>query len=798
MRGISKGKRVFLIIITMICVVCCSLGATLLVKDSILRINMKDNRYEEYFMPFFERNATSFEDSTIFDSLLQRDINEITRYCVIRNQLETNGIYDGKKKIDIVKYANRYDPHVTSNLSVEYYLDDLIIWGNKGIEYQEVYGSTLPFDNDETVCSIIYPKYKTTEGNDLSYYANNMDEYYMLCECLRVATDALSSNYSEYVNLGKSLNEKATNVRYCYQIAYNGVVNRFTNLDTVNSRMTIDDITSLFNSYCKYLYYNPDKMTIVTNTNVDSMDMNENIIRYAYTFGDNSRIWIGFDESYFVSDEYFENKNYYESKTMMNTYGVALVSGMLVFVVIYLIVFIILTRKEGYLLVNVDDPENENNKIKETRFTLRRCDSIPTEAYIIFAICMMMAFSGIMYGVGYCVFEIFWDSKLIYPIVVAGAVLLNGIFLETYLAFVRRVKAKSLWKNSCVHYIFKKIKTTSVEAYDNGHTVVRTWVPYIIFLLLNLIFVLCGLAGILFAFIVDMVVGAYLYKGNKERQIIVNGINEISAGNVKYQVSTKGLHGDNLELATAVNNIGNGIRKAVETSMKDEKMKADLITNVSHDIKTPLTSIISYVDLLKRENINNEKICGYIDVLDQKSQRLKQLTDDLVEASKISSGNIVLTYENINFVELINQSVAEFFDKFEEHNLTPMISLPPEKVYIKADSKSMFRIIENLYNNIYKYAMPGTRVYIDMEKYDEDEKAKVKLSVKNISDKQLNMGAEELLERFKQGDESRKTEGSGLGLSIAKSLTETMGGEFDISLDGDLFKIIISFDTVEV
>ena len=208
----------------MICVVCCSLGATLLVKDSILRINMKDNRYEEYFMPFFERNATSFEDSTIFDSLLQRDINEITRYCVIRNQLETNGIYDGKKKIDIVKYANRYDPHVTSNLSVEYYLDDLIIWGNKGIEYQEVYGSTLPFDNDETVCSIIYPKYKTTEGNDLSYYANNMDEYYMLCECLRVATDALSSNYSEYVNLGKSLNEKATNVRYCYQIAYNGLV----------------------------------------------------------------------------------------------------------------------------------------------------------------------------------------------------------------------------------------------------------------------------------------------------------------------------------------------------------------------------------------------------------------------------------------------------------------------------------------------------------------------------------------------------------------------------------------------
>lgn len=797
MRGISKLKRKVLIFITTLCVVCCALGATLLIEDSVLRLN-NNNGYYEYFMPFYERNATSFEDSGIFDDLLQQDIGEITRYCVIRNQLETNGVYDGKKKIDIVKYANRYDPYMSANMTVEYYLDDLINWGNKGIDTRDVSANMLPFESDFASVNIIYPKYKTVDGKDLAFYAEDINEYYMLCDCLVEATDSLSSNYSEYVALGKKLSEKATNIRYCYQIANNGTVSRFTNLDSIDKKMTIDDITSVFTSYRKYIFYNPDKMTISTNTKVDSKAMNTNITKYAYTFGDNSRIWIGFDESYFASDEYFYSKNYYEEKAMMNTYGMGLVIAMLSLAVVYVVLLIILTRKEGYVLVEKVDEENPENKSKETEFVLRKCDEIPTEAYIVFAVCMVFAFMGILYGVAYGIFRVAWGTVLIYPIAIIGAILLNMIFLGTYLAFVRRIKAKSIWKNSCLHYLVKKIKTTSVDAYDNGHSVIRTWVPYIIFLLLNLVFVLCGVAGILFAFIVDMVIGAFLYKGNKERQIIVKGINEISEGDVKHQINTDGFHGDNLELATAVNNIGKGIRKAVETSMKDEKMKADLITNVSHDIKTPLTSIISYVDLLKRENIQDEKICGYIDILDQKSQRLKQLTDDLVEASKISSGNIVLTYENINFVELINQSVAEFADKFEEHSLIPMVNLPQEKVMIKADSRSMFRIIENLYNNIYKYALTGTRVYIDMDKFEEYDKEKVRLSVKNISDKQLNVSAEELLERFKQGDESRKTEGSGLGLSIAKSLTETMGGEFDISLDGDLFKIIISFDTIKV
>jgi len=223
--------------------------------------------------------------------------------------------------------------------------------------------------------------------------------------------------------------------------------------------------------------------------------------------------------------------------------------------------------------------------------------------------------------------------------------------------------------------------------------------------------------------------------------------------------------------------------------MKDEKTKADLITNVSHDIKTPLTSIINYVNLLKREGITTEPVAGYIRVLDEKTQRLKQLTDDLVEASKISSGNIELIMAPLNLGELVNQAIGEFYERFEEKDLTIVLSATQRSSAIYADSRRMWRVIENLFNNLCKYALPGTRVYIDIT----NEDGKVECSVKNISANPLNIRADELTERFIRGDVSRSTEGSGLGLSIAKNLTELQKGEFVIHMDGDLFKVCIRF-----
>jgi len=264
-------------------------------------------------------------------------------------------------------------------------------------------------------------------------------------------------------------------------------------------------------------------------------------------------------------------------------------------------------------------------------------------------------------------------------------------------------------------------------------------------------------------------------------------------GDLEYQISLEHLRGEQREVAEMLNDIGTGLQKAVEKSVKSERLKTDLITNVSHDIKTPLTSIINYVDILKRSNIEDPKIQGYLEILEAKAQRLKTLTEDVVEASKVSSGNINLQLMDVNLVEMMNQTTGEFAEKFEHKNLELIQTLPNEPAIIHVDGRRMWRVLENLYNNAAKYAMPGTRVYADLSVSESE----VKFSLKNVSEQQLNISADELTERFIRGDISRSTEGSGLGLSIAKSLTEMQGGVFELYLDGDLFKVDIRFPRIK-
>lgn len=270
---------------------------------------------------------------------------------------------------------------------------------------------------------------------------------------------------------------------------------------------------------------------------------------------------------------------------------------------------------------------------------------------------------------------------------------------------------------------------------------------------------------------------------------LTEGVKEIIMGNLdsKVEINEKvSVFGD---LANGINHIGDGLKSAVETSLKDERMKTALITNVSHDLKTPLTSIINYVDLLKKQEMPNEEAKHYVDVLDGKAQRLKQLTEDLVEAAKATSGNIELEMMPITFDELMKQALGEFEDKFEKKKLTIVATYPEQPAVVRADGKRLFRIIENVLQNIYKYALEGTRVYADLSKTD----GVVTFTLKNVSSAPLNISADELMERFTRGDSSRTTEGSGLGLSIAKDLTRLQNGEFEIQLDGDLFKVIIRF-----
>ena len=295
-------------------------------------------------------------------------------------------------------------------------------------------------------------------------------------------------------------------------------------------------------------------------------------------------------------------------------------------------------------------------------------------------------------------------------------------------------------------------------------------------------------------FIIAIGIGIYLiFKFNEKiscYEKIEQHLKEMYNGDHSKKLNYQEFTPEFQDIVKYINDVSSGFENAIQEGIKSERLKTELITNVSHDIKTPLTSIINYVDLLKEEDIQSEKAKEYIEVLDKKSQRLKKLTEDLVEASKASSGNVKLNIEKINISELVKQTTGEFEDKFKEKNLDIITSFPEEMIYINADNRYMYRIIENLFSNISKYALENSRVYIDVKAKGN----KVKIYIKNISKEKLNISAEELMQRFVRGDKSRTTEGSGLGISISKSLTEIQNGKFELQVDGDLFKIELEFD----
>ena len=373
--------------------------------------------------------------------------------------------------------------------------------------------------------------------------------------------------------------------------------------------------------------------------------------------------------------------------------------------------------------------------------------------------------------------------------VFAWMVFAFGCFFAGYLSLVKRIKAKTLWQNSVLRMVIMFCGEIISERSVTSKAVLLTGC----FMIIEWLAVISANLFVVFLMLVmDIVVIYVVISSAIAKNRLKKGIEEIASGNMSYQIPLKGLRGSNRNLAEKVNDIGEGLNRAVEEGMKNERLKTDLITNVSHDIKTPLTSIINYVDILKRSGIDDPKIQGYLDILESKAQRLKTLTEDVVEASKVSSGNITLECMDMNLTELVQQTEGEFAEKFEARDLTMVVNLPEEPAVVHVDGRRMWRVLENIFGNAAKYAMPGTRVYADLTVSGNY----VNFSLKNVSEQQLNISADELTERFIRGDISRSTEGSGLGLSIAKSLTEMQGGQFELYLDGDLFRVNICFERV--
>lgn len=493
---------------------------------------------------------------------------------------------------------------------------------------------------------------------------------------------------------------------------------------------------------------------------------------------------VNIDTNFLVQDSYYSQNQLYEQYSPqiqgMLIMGILSAIGMIV-VLVWLT--IVAGRRPG-------DQEVHLNYLDRMKTELIIALAAGVWIFILWMFSDIYFYSSMeMYG------EYSYDAVLnitTEDIVLVSAVALLSciVFMTAYLSLVRRIKAKTLWQNSILKWLiqmFGKVMRHIGEIW-------RTVLALAAIAFINML----GIASkfgpmILFMLAVDLAGVVYMVYQAVGRHKIGRGIERIAKGEVDYKIPLKGLRGGQREIAEKINTIGEGLDAAVEASMKNERLKTDLITNVSHDIKTPLTSIINYVDLLKRENFTDPKIRGYLDILEVKSQRLKTLTEDVVEASKVSSGNISLEYMDINLTEMIQQTSGEFAEKFSKRHLTEVLSIPKEPIVIHVDGRRMWRVLENIYNNAAKYAMEGTRIYADLGVEDQT----VIFSLKNISEQPLNIKADELTERFIRGDVSRSTEGSGLGLSIAKSLTTMQGGTFDLYLDGDLFKVTITFRLVK-
>lgn len=374
------------------------------------------------------------------------------------------------------------------------------------------------------------------------------------------------------------------------------------------------------------------------------------------------------------------------------------------------------------------------------------------------------------------------------------AFLATMIGLVFYTSLIRQIKGKILFKYSLFGRLIMAIKSLFMQL--DGLKLLRpSWLIFLIAYGLSNLFIgtLYDEASQVFLFIViQLIFGGLLCRQLKPLKDIIEITKKVSEGHLELELDTERYPSLFKEFYSDIYDVQSGMRHAIDDAVKGERLKTELITNVSHDLKTPLTSIISYVDLLKKESLDNNNAAQYVDVLAKKSDALKRLIDDLIEASKVSSGNVQVECRPIELNELVRQCIGEFQDRFTSRNLDVRVS-ESQDVMVRADGQSMWRVIENLFENISKYTLPNSRVYLQLYKIENMGC----IVFKNISETPLEISPEELMARFVRGSDSRTTEGSGLGLSIAEGLVSLQGGDFKINIDGDLFKVTIQLPLKE-
>lgn len=713
-----------------------------------------------------------YEDSPQFTAQLQQDLDNIFQYVSYRDVFEEDGVLDLSSQMFSVTRGD--GPEVI------YTLEEVL-------RYARSQGFYLNSDFDVVNDLLVYDNAATSKDYRINWRAyiteqqitEPGDAYTSLLELSREVLNCLGAYYKVHYRMIDNPSNLYFQILYgdSEEDSYDQLI--YTNA----GNMTPEQMKTLG----RYCYFDSDSIFAEGNLPELPEGVTASMEKNNFYDADHYSLLIAVDTSYPADDIYAECASSYlhlRERFLEGLVGLALgVIGCLVTL---------------YYLILVSGYPTSASKTP----ALHGFDMIYTECFVALAVIFTSFMLFLGEKIGYRILHLLiskasWE----YAERMMDAVIIYGCCIITAFSLLRRYKCRTLWENSLIHHIWQTIDLYFVHR-SFSHRLLCLFSAFVVAQVVGTGLILFALsyrhspgariAALLLALtllVLDYQTFYRMFVSTRQEDKIAEAIARIAEGDTSYQMELEGLSGKELEIGRRINRIGTGLERALQEKVKSERLKADLITNVSHDIKTPLTSIINYVDLIKREKIPNPRLQEYLTVLDQKSQRLKNLTEDLLEASKASSGTLKLEMTRLDLVEMIWQTNGEFEEKFAERNLDLVSILPDQSVMIEADGRHLWRVLENLYNNAFKYAMEHSRVFAEIT----CENGYAYFTLKNVSAHPLNVSSEDLTERFVRGDVSRTTEGSGLGLSIAQSLTKLQGGTFEILVDGDLYKARVGF-----
>ncbi|MDO4475967.1 MAG: HAMP domain-containing sensor histidine kinase [Lachnospiraceae bacterium] len=726
--------------------------------------------------------GSSFEQTELFYRSVEQIVREKIDWERNRQLFEVNGEYNGSRPIDIRTYASGQLDEAGNNLNTTYTIDQLLVFAEDGagrmldrilkisdrLGSDSKAGEKLAEEADQL--EIVLPQSGMSLASLASISPNMglelISDYRLLCE---TSLD-IRSRFQDYQSEKTEEADPHAPSNVAYFIENPQTKQRYTNIGGTSLKSAIRAVEE--EPALSFLYVGERRFNIMTAD--PNYVLDEKAAAYfmqSRFISNGENILIAVRLGFPIGDRLRMRYNDYQQREPL----------LITTVVMAGLTLVLLLLLAGISVVTAGRTE------KKAPVRLTDFDEMPTE--IAAGLCLMLA--TIWWTGGQSVGREIWRDtqqrvQVMYPLL---GVVEYWILFNAGTSLLRRFKAKTLWANSIVRSVLLGTR----QVYSAKKSSYKLMVIYLGFIICNTFFLFLGgtLGGVM-TVILNLAALLYLMRDVVGSQTVREGLGQISKGKLEYRIRTDALTGESREMAEAVNEMGDGLQKAVDSMLKNERLKAELITNVSHDLKTPLTSIVNYVGLLKREKIENEKVREYVEILDQKSQRLKRLTEDLLEVSRLSSGNVELRPIILDVRLLLQQACGEFEDRFEEKRLTCRLSLPEQAVMIRADGAQLWRVFENLLGNICKYAKEDTPICAGMEVMN----GRAVIRLENTSAVPITVSGEELKERFTRGDASRTTEGSGLGLAIAESLLQLMEADFEIEAEGLGFAAVITFAVI--